>query len=252
MNFELNAVVMPNGALQLEWNEGDERITKSQQLLQKEIYNRFKTDVKSCLLFLSFSDQSIPLSPSLDYWRSFTGEFARKLRRTPELEDIRNRVTIPLEKEDVDEMLSRAPLMTGLEYLNAELIKLFWQMLNAQFQYEISIYQGTVEDFIHTYSPDLHLVGRIYFHLVENKRQDYPFAFLATYSTKGDKQGKSKHLPLKYALTEYGGNNEKLLDLLSTVHLAAKESDLISHLVDSGELFHPLAWDEKEAYRFLK
>lgn len=125
-------------------------------------------------------------------------------------------------------------------------------MLNAQFQYEISIYRGTVEDFIHTYSPDLHIVGRIYFHLVENKRQDYPFAFLATYSTQGDKQGKSKHLPLKYALTEYGGNNEKLLDLLSTVHLAAKESDLISHLVDSGELFHPLAWDEKEAYRFLK
>ena len=252
MNFELNAVVMPNGALQLEWNEGDDQITKSQQLLQKEIYSRYKTDVKSFLLFLSFSDQSIPLSSSLDYWRSFTGEFARKLRQTPDLENIRARATIPLEKEDIDEMLSRAPLMTGLEYLNAEFLKLLWSMLNAQFQYEISIYKGTVEDFIHTYSPDVHLVGRIYFHLVENKRQDYPFAFLATYSTQIDKQGKSKHLPLKHALTEYGKYSGKLLELLSTVHLAAKESDHISHLLDSGELFHPLAWDEKEAYRFLK
>ena len=252
MNFELNAVVMPNGALQLEWNEGDERITKSQQLLQKEIYNRFKTDVKSCLLFLSFSDQSIPLSPSLDYWRSFTGEFARKLRQTPDLENIRDRATIPLEKDDIDEMLSRAPLMTGLEYLNAEFLKLLWSTLNAQFQYEVGIYKGTVEDFIHTYSPDVHLVGRIYFHLVENKRQDYPFAFLATYSTQIDKQGKSKHLPLKHALTEYGKDSGKLLELLSTVHLAAKESDHISQLIESGELFHPLAWDAKEAYRFLK
>src|SRR3989304_5938300 len=163
MNFELNAVVMPNGALQLEWNEGDERITKSQQLLQKEIYSRFKTDIKSFLLFLSFSDQSIPLSPSLDYWRSFTGEFARKLRQTPDLENIRDKATIPLEKDDIDEMLSRAPLMTGLEYLNAEFLKLLWSMLNAQFQYEVGIYKGTVEDFIHTYSPDIPSPPCVYF-----------------------------------------------------------------------------------------
>jgi len=252
MDFELNAVVMPNGVLQLEWNEIAEQISKSQQLLQKEIYRRFKTDFKSFLLFLGFSDPSIPLSPSLDYWRSFTGEFARRIRQTPELETVRDKVAVSLEKEAVGEMLSRAPLMTGQEYLNAEFLKLLWSMLNAQFQYEVSIYRGTVEDFIHTYSPDVHLVGRIYFHLVENKNQDYPFAFLATYSTQTDKQGKSKHLPLKHALTEYGKDSGKLLELLSTVHLAAKESTHISALLESGELFHPLAWDEKEAYRFLK
>ena len=252
MNVELNAVVMPNGALQLEWNEVAEQINKSQQLLQKEIYNRFKTDFKSFLLYLGFSDQTISLSPSLDYWRSFTGEFARRLRQTPELENVRGQVAIPFEKEDIDEMLSRSPLMTGQEYLNAEFLKLLWSTLNAQFQYEVSIYQGTVEDFIRTYSPDVHLVGRIYFHLVENKNQEYPFAFLATYSTQVDKQGKSKHLPLKHALTEYSKDSGKLLELLSTVHLAAKESAHIAGILESGELFHPLAWDEKEAYRFLK
>ncbi|MEK7699427.1 MAG: ATP-dependent helicase, partial [Planctomycetota bacterium] len=148
MNAELNAVVMPNGALQLEWDEVAEQINNSQQLLQKEIYSRFKTDFKSFLLYLGFSDPSIPLSPSLDYWRSFTGEFARRLRQTPELENVRSKVAIPLEKEDVDEMLFRAPLMTGQEYLNAEFLKLLWSTLNAQFQYEVSIYKGTVEDFI--------------------------------------------------------------------------------------------------------
>ncbi|MDR4504703.1 MAG: DEAD/DEAH box helicase [Candidatus Scalindua sp.] len=251
MNFELNAIPMPNGALQLEWNEVSEPITKSQQLLQKEIHSRFKTDLKAFLLFLSFADKSIPLSPSLDYWRSFTGIFANKLAHLPDLETIRDAVTIPLDDENISEMLLRAPLMPGAEYLNAGFLKLVWSMLNTQFQYEISMYEGTVEDFIHTYSPDVHLVGRIYFHLVENKGRDYPFAFLATYSTTSDKQGKSKHLPLKSALTEYGADSEKLLELLSTVYLAAKESDLIADILDSGELFHPLAWDEKEAYHFL-
>ena len=252
MNFELNAIPMPNGALQLEWNEVSELITKSQQLLQKEIHRRFKDDFKAFLLFLSFVDKSIPLSSSLDYWRSFTGLFANKLSHTPDLETVRDTVTVPLEDKNISEMLSRAPLMPGAEHLNAGFLKLAWSMLNAQFQYEISMYDGTVEDFIHTYSPDVHLVGRIYFHLVENKGQNYPFAFLATYSTKSDKQGKSKHLPLKSALMEYGAESEKLLELLSTVHLAAEESDLIADILDSGELFHPLAWDEKEAYVFLK
>ncbi len=236
----------------MEWNEVSEQISKSRQILQKEIFRRFKTDFKSFLLFLSLSDRSLPLSPSLDYWRSFTGIFADKLSHTPDLESIRDAVTVPLEDENISEMLLCAPLMPGAEYLNAGFLKLVWSMLNAQFQYEISMYEGTVKDFIHTYSPDVHLVGRIYFHLVENKGQDYPFAFLATYSTKSDKKGTSKHLPLKRALMEYGEESEKLLELLSTVHLAAEESDLIADILDSGELFHPLAWDEKEAYSFLK
>ncbi len=101
------------------------------------------------LLFLSFADKSIPLSPSLDYWRYFTGIFANNLGHTPDLETIREAATIPLEDEDLGEILSRAPLMPGAEYLNAGFLKLVWSMLNAQFQYEISKYKGTVEDFIH-------------------------------------------------------------------------------------------------------
>ncbi|MDA8171874.1 MAG: DEAD/DEAH box helicase [Nitrospiraceae bacterium] len=95
-------------------------------------------------------------------------------------------------------------------------------------------------------------MGRVYFHLVENKRDDAPFAFLATYSTALNSQGASRHLPLKYALEEFGEDNEKLLDLLSTVHVAAKDSPLIGELVESGEIFHPLAMTSQEAFTFLK
>ena len=107
-------------------------------------------------------------------------------------------------------------------------------------------------EFIRTYSPEVHLVGRVFFHLVENKDDNYPFAFLATYSTRLNRQGKSKHLPLKHALKEYETDRDKLLELLATVHLAAGQSPFLAHLLDTGELFHPLAWSTEEAYSFLK
>ena len=59
-------------------------------------------------------------------------------------------------------------------------------------------------------------------------------------------------MPLRHALQEFSGNNDKLLELLSTVHLAAERSDLISELIETGELFHPLAWTSGDAFTFLK
>ena len=94
-------------------------------------------------------------------------------------------------------------------------------------------------------------MGRIFFHLVENKSDDYPFAFMATYSTRLNREGKSKHLPLKHALEEYENDAEKLLELLTTVHVAEKRSPLMEELLETGELFHPLAWTSKEAFTFL-
>ncbi len=252
MYQELNAIVMPNSSIQMEWIDAGEQISKSQHLLQQEIYRRFASDPETVFLFLGFCDRTTPLSPSLNYWREFTGLFTKKLRLTQDLEVIRHRVKITIEEHELDRMLENAPLMTGSEYLNSELLEDIWLRLNTGFQREIKVYGGTVEDFIKTYSPDVHLVGRVFFHLVESKKEDYPFAFLATYSTGLNKKGISKHLPLKYALEEFGKDSERLLELLSTVNIAAKESHLIAGLLETGELFHPLAWSAKEAFTFLK
>ncbi|MBM4030108.1 MAG: ATP-dependent helicase, partial [Planctomycetes bacterium] len=107
-------------------------------------------------------------------------------------------------------------------------------------------------DFVRTLSPKVHLVGRVFFHLVESKREEYPFAFLATYSTALDAKSGCKHVPLKHALTEYGAESRKLLELLTTVHQAAAESAFLARLLDSGEIFHPLALSAGEAYTVLK
>jgi non-specific serine/threonine protein kinase len=95
-------------------------------------------------------------------------------------------------------------------------------------------------------------MGKVFFHLVESKKEDLPFAFLATYSSSDNSGKKSKHLPLKNALIEYGKNSKKLLELLSTVNKASNSSKFINELVESGEIFHPLSLSTSEAYTFLK
>jgi hypothetical protein len=44
---ELNAVVMPNGSIQMEWTNIGEKINRSQHLLQQEIFKRFVSDSES-------------------------------------------------------------------------------------------------------------------------------------------------------------------------------------------------------------
>ena len=252
VNRELQAVIMPVGSVRLEWLKTRERVDKSRDLLEQEIFRRFTENPDGAFLFLGFRDASVSLSPSLDYLRGFCGLFAGKLKQTPDLESIRDEVSVKLSEGERDHALTSVPLMTGAEYLSRVVLDDLWQRLHDEFRSEIRRYKGTVEEFIQQYSPDVHLVGRVFFHLVDNKHEDAPFAFLATYTTELNKQGKSRHLPLKHALTEHGSDSKKLLDLLSTVYRAAKESALIAGLLESGELFHPLAWTAKEAYAFLQ
>ncbi len=249
---QLEAILFPDHSLHLEWGTAGERIGKSTKLLQQEIFSLYEQDPGNWLLFLGLSDPSVHLSSSLDFWRRFSRIFVRHLRLTPDLEELRQRVQVSLAREELDRLLERVPPMIGGEYLSLELLQASWSALNRSFSAAIENFAGTIAEFIHHYSPNSHLLGRIYFHLVENREGDYPFAFLATYSTTMGGDGKSRHLPLKYALQEYRQDNDKLLELLSTAYRAARESELIRDLLESNELFAPLAWSSGEAYTFLQ
>jgi len=252
MSRELRAVVMPIGAIRLEWAETDERLDKSTDMLQQELFRRFTENPDGAFLFLGFRDNSVRLSPSLEYFRNFCGLFSHKLSLTPELETIRHEARAPLGPDEIEKALASLPLMTGAEYLTPVALNDLWDRLHAEFGRELRSFRGTVQEFIKQYSPDVHLIGRVYFHLVESKKDEYPFAFLATYSTGLNKEGKSRHLPLKHALQEYGSSGKKMLELLSTVQRAAQESALVAQLIETGEMFHPLAWSAQEAFAFLK
>jgi len=249
---ELGVFLTPDGTLQLEWLSADGLVSQNQALLQREIHQRFLADPVFWLLYLGLSDRSVPLSPSLAFWRTFAALFARKLRLAPDLEDLRHEAEFSVSREELENILEQAPAMAGSEYLGAELLHALWGRLNHSFSQAIQAYRGSVADFVGALCADVHLVGRVFFHLVENKSEEGPFAFLATYASRLNQEGKSKHLPLKYALQEYGNDRQKLLDLLVTVYAAGRRSALITELLETGELFHPLVWSARDAFAFLK
>lgn len=252
-NAELTAALMPDCSILLEWAPPAAGGLNQHSLsLQEEIYTRYSAEPEGWLFSLGFCTRGIPLSPSLAFWRTFSSLFIHKLKLTPDLEKLRSNVVISLADEELSQLLETAPLMPGGEYLTTETLPVLWETLHEIFYRKIDSFDGPVAEFVKKYSPDIHLAGRIYFHLVENKDHESPFAFLATYSTRLNEAGESRHLPLKYALEEYKGDNEKLLKLLVTVDDAAQKSELVASLRDSGELFYPLAWSSKEAFAFLR
>ena len=252
MTKELTAEIISDNSLEVEWIETGEEISKDQSMLQEELCKRYKSGPGGLLLYLAFCNNKINLHESLDYFRTFAGLFGEKLRMNTDLDTIKDEVEVVITEDEIVGMLERAPFMIGSEHFSPELLGHFWGLIVDQYRTEIRAYEGPASDFIRLYSPDIHLVGRVFFHLVESKNEEQPFAFLATYSTSLNKDGKSKHIPLKHALTEYAEDSKRLLDLLSTVHLAAKESNIILEFLESGEIFHPLKLTEKEAFSFLK
>jgi len=252
MYKELTAICLPDNSIELEWQETEEPVSKAQELLQNELYKRYKEDFGFFLLFLGFCSQSTPLSTSLDTFRKFAGLYVKKLIQTPDLEVLRERVELALTTDEMEDFLSRIPFMVGAEYMSPVFLEAIWLKLDTAFKDKVKTYKGSVDELIKTFSSDIHLAGRVYFHLVESRKDDFPFAFLATYSTCLNEQGKSKHVPLKHALEEYGKNSKKLLELLSTVYLAARESRTVAGLIESGEIFHPIALSARDAHDILK
>ncbi len=250
-NRELQAVVLPDGLPALEWADAEAQIPEAARRLQDEVYDRFVTGGEGeWLLPLAFSDGGPRLHASLEFFRDVAVRFGRKIARTPDLEEIREAVEAPFPADERREALDRVPDMAGAEYISDSLLRDLWDRLHRAFVDAVQAFDGSMEAFIQGFNPDRHVAGRVYFHLVENPRGPRPFAFLATYSTRLDSDGKSRHIPLKHALQEYG--QEELLELLSTVYRAAGQSQLVADLVETGELFHPLSWDSGEAHRFLR
>ncbi|MBI4654577.1 MAG: DEAD/DEAH box helicase [Nitrospirae bacterium] len=252
MYKELAAICLPDNNIELEWQETEEPVNKSHELLQNELYKRYRKDFSSFLLILGFCSQSTSLSASLDIFRKLARLYVKKLTQTPDLEVLRERVEPVLTTNEIEDFLSRVPFMVGSEYITPVFLETIWLKLDTAFKDKVKTYKGSINELIKTFSPDVHLAGRVYFHLVESRKDDFPFAFLATYSTGLTEQGKSKHIPLKHALMEYGKNSKKLLELLSTVYLAARESRIVAGLIESGEIFHPIALSANDAYDILK
>ena len=150
--------------------------------------------------------------------------------------------------------VAEAPLMWGLEYLTPELLTGLWNELIPALGAEAGQNAGGFRGLLAEVIPNFHLLGRVTFHLAENKRDpDHPFAFLATYAERLSSKSQVQHLPLGAALRQYAAAQDqaKLAELLTPVRDAAAGSPVVGQLLSSREVFQPQAWTVAQAHRFL-
>ncbi|MBC8391257.1 MAG: ATP-dependent helicase, partial [Deltaproteobacteria bacterium] len=217
-----------------------------------ELEEAFERDWREGLFVLSAEKQDPADSQTLRYWQNIANRYLTELCHIPESEETIS-VTSPGEGAYSTWLLT-APPMVGGEYLSAEMLRSVWVELDQWVREQIQVCGGT-KIFLNSFAPKWHQVGRVCFHLAENKADQFcPFAFLATYSTGFSAGGKLKHLPLRNALEQYAGakNRSALINLLSPVQQATSSVPWVSQLVDSGEVYQPLAWTAESAYQFLR
>lgn len=152
-------------------------------------------------------------------------------------------------------MAEAGPPMKGLEYLSGAVLGRLWDELDAHARARIAAANGDAAAYLTQCNPTWHAVGRVTFHLAENKRNPaHPFAFLATYSHKVSELGRVQHLPLGRALQDYAGaqNRAALSALLSPVQRAGERSKVARELLDTRAVFHPQVWSPEQAFAFLQ
>jgi len=202
--------------------------------------------------------QTLPLV--LAWWRGFAARYvtalclhapgsAENAASPPVLADI----TAP-DAADLAGLALAAPMMPGAEYLTRDLLLTLWAQMAMAVSAALAAAKTDLQSFLKGLNPAWNLVGRVHFNLAENRRDpEYPFAFMATYTTQLSAHAKAQHLPLGQALREYAGaaNKNKLLALLVPVQMAAERCGWLRPMVDTGEVFHPLRWSVQDASRFL-
>jgi SNF2 family DNA or RNA helicase len=247
--------VTPDGRLLLsEPVSSESRPTES---WLKNIADAFSTGAASGLFALAAMKLEGHAVPSVSYWREFSSRYLTELCKLPQFSLNGGELTPidPPALPQLETVLLSVPPMRGAEYLNVEMLSSLWRDLDDWVRREIATCNGGLGAWLNQNAPLWHQVGRVCFHLAENKRDDqYPFAFLVTYAPKVSSGGRVQYQPLARALQEHAGDRNKkaLINLLSPVHLASEKSAFVRELVESNDIFHPLMWTPADAYRFLK
>ncbi len=249
----LRLSLTPNGRLVLERDAGEAGLEAG---LAERLQRAFERGPGHGLLLLGADEAGTALPPVPSYWRAFAARYVTALctQQDGDAPAKNVRVAAPAE-EDLEPIALAAPPMTGAEYLAGGVLRTLWHELDTAFGIELIESKCTVQEFLKRRNPAWRLVGRVHFNVAENRQDpDYPFAFLATYTTRLSAQAKAQHLPLGQALREYAGaaNRERLLSLLVPVQAASETCPWLKNMVDAGEIFHPLRWTPREALQLLR
>lgn len=242
----------PEGSVYLNSDrEPDERLSLTQYAKIKDLFTQ---NSSYALLHLGLRDFS-SLPPSFSFWQAFSHQFILRVCQLQGTEDQRKITIDEPDSNLLGVILEKAPFMQGAEYLSEEVLIGIWRQMTEVLNQELFAYSGSVQTYLGQYSSRWNQLGRVCFHLAENKNNEKkPFAFLATYTQLGSPGAPPQHLPLKKALQESARDAARstLLSLLIPVQKAAARSPFVKGLVDTGAIFEAMAWTAHDAHQFLK
>ncbi|MCF8063071.1 MAG: DEAD/DEAH box helicase [Deltaproteobacteria bacterium] len=221
----------------------------------RRVVRAFDTGPSAGLFSMAAHSPETPPSPSFGFWRDIARRYLTAICRLPEPDGERIDPIEPPGPGETATILENAPPMVGGEYLNRDVLVGLWAELDEWVRGEVASSGRSLAEWLKKHAPPWRRVGRVCLHLAENKRDpELPFAFLATYAPYLSRDGRVQYRPLGKALQEYAGagNRKALIALLSPVHRASETCGFMKELVDSGDVFRPLAWPPETAYRFLK
>ena len=247
----LAPVLTPHGVLRLEPAEDEFPLDAD---VANRLIESFAHDWGRGLLQLGAGEAGSRLPPALAFWRAFAMRFVSALCTQAEAAATAPETLPAPAPDELAAMIDEAPPMQGGEYLRPEVLEALWRSMQQALFVELAESGLTLQDFLKSRDSRWRLVGRVHFNLAENRKDpDYPFAFMATYTSSLAGHGALRHLPLGQALREYAGARDKqqLLKLLEPVNQASEGCAWLKEMIDKGEIFHPLRWTPKDAMRFL-
>jgi len=251
--IQLSLALSPQGSVYLDRSAHSKESLPND--LVEDISELFLRDDQVGLLHLGLCNFSKPLPPSFAFWQQYARFFVVELCKRHDSSEPANDLDVPMPSwQDLQGFIEQSPFMNGSEYLCRESLEKIWKDLLSCIVAEIKSFGGTLESFLKHYNPSLINVGKVCLHLAENKGNDtYPFAFIATYTSRLSCNAKLQHIPLGKALQDHAGKQNKavLLKLLLPLQKASQQSEFVKNLVDSNEIFNPQLWNARQAHHFL-
>ncbi len=191
------------------------------------------------------------LPPTWSWLAELARSYFEQVRIVPEGEPLPELAPDP---ERVARILAAPPAIVGADHLSEDVLAALWSELDRAFRAALARHDGAIGALLASYHPGWHQVGRVVFNLAENKKDpEYPFAFMATYTTRLSASGKAQHLPLGRALEEYSAKKDKprLVALLGPVQRAAESCAWLAAMVREQTVFVPVRWSAAEASALL-
>jgi non-specific serine/threonine protein kinase len=248
----MNLVLTPSGHLVM--TNQDATLNVDVPFRAEAIEKAFSVSQAAGIMALAEGKSASGWPLSWIFWRDFGKRYLLLLCQSQPNQERPEPLPLP-DASILAHLTLSVPPMPGAEYCTPDVFAAIWKNLDSWALDAIARNPGGLAGFLQQYAPLWRQVGRVCFNLAENKNDpEYPFAFMATYIPRLGKNARAQHLPLNQALGEYAGTNNRaaLLRLLEPVHDASTRCDWVRELLESSDIYHPLAWTPEEAYLFLK